>query len=508
MDRRSPAGGHAIAATLVAAIVSVSALSRVTSASASSGGTIRSALNRVRAEAGVAPLELSPELTRRARRLSHAMAQRGSLLPAPGSLPEVDGPIAGFTKVAPSGPSLARRLLGRPAARQTIQGSVWERIGVGAAGDGTGRRWFTILLATGDGTTPDPPLPPDPDGIKIPSSVSTDCSRDVTREINDWIGSVPDHSTLVFARGACYRIDGSIRVEDRFGLTFEGNGATFAAGTDGDYARRHFWFFGGGDLVIRNLTVRGANPNGGAREDAVNLDREAQHAFALQGVQGALLERVQAYDTYGGFVYLSSDIRPGGGAWSRDVTVRHSRFERNGWQGIAVSAAENVLIQDNYVGGVGMVTFDLEPDVNDWGARNVRIVGNTTGPGLLGWLANAGHGSNVSNIHVADNVMIGPTGVPIINVITPAGEHREGYVIENNRFIVNGNGWRSGMEFTGVTDLVIRNNQVTHPAWAHISAVGLIGSREVQVRENAFTGAGRVVEADASSEYVEAGNTT
>lgn len=155
-----------------------------------------------------------------------------------------------------------------------------------------------------------------------------------------------------------------------------------------------------------------------------------------------------------------------------------------------------------------MVTFDLEPDVHDWGARNVRIVRNTTGPGLLGWLANAGHGSNVSNIHVADNVMIGPTGVPIINVITPAGEHREGYVIENNRFIVNGNGWRSGMEFTGVTDLVIRNNQVTHPAWAHISAVGLIGSRQVQVRENAFTGAGRVVEADASSDYVEAGNTT
>jgi hypothetical protein len=479
---------------------------------ASAAGSVRSSINEARVAAGAAPLASSPDLTELARRHSREMAHRHRVLAPPDSVPQFEGQVASFAWMAPGGTTRIHRLLGRPARRQTIVGPEWARIGVGSAGDGAGRRWFTVLLASEEsdapGPTSVPPAGTDPDGIRIPGTVASDCSRDVTGEINDWIASVPDHSTLVFGRGACYRIDGSILVEDRFGLTMEGNGATFAAGTDGDYGRRHFWFFGGGDLVIRDVTVRGANPYGGAREDAVNLAREAQHAFALQGVQGALLERVQAYDTYGGFVYLSADIRPGRGAWSRDITIRDSRFERNGWQGIAVSAAENVLIEHNYVGDVGMVTFDLEPDASDWGARNVRIVGNTTGPGLLGWLANAGHGSNVSQIYVAGNVMVGPTGVPIINVITPAGAYREGYVFENNRFLVNGNGWRSGMEFTGITDLLISNNQVMHPPWADISAVGLSDSRGVRVLDNAFTGAGSIIEADRSSEFVAEGNTT
>lgn len=499
------------AIALAAMMVSVTVAASTAQAGPRVGRTVRSAINESRQAVGAAALERSHELTQQARRRSVRMARRESLLPPRPSLPGIDGPTEELTAVGPGPRRVVRRLLRRPAARQTILATEWTHIGVGSVRDDAGRRWFTILFAGHPELTCNPPVPeppPDPAGIKIPPSIAGDYSRDVTEEINEWIASVPDHSTLVFGRGACYRIDGSILVEDRHGLTFDGNGATFAAGTDGDYARRHFWFFGGSDLVVRDLTVRGANPHGGAREDAVNLAREAQHGFALQGVDRALLERVAVFDTYGGFVYLSADIRSGHGGWSRDVTIRDSHFERNGWQGIAVSAAENVLIENNYVGQVGMVTFDLEPDASDWGARNVRIVGNTTGPGLLGWLANAGHGSNVSDIYVAHNVMVGPTGVPIINVITPQGAVRHGYVFEDNHFIVNGNGWRAGLEFTGVTDLVVRSNHVVHPAWADITAVNLAQSQGVQVLNNAFVGAGAIVEADAGSQYVEAGNTT
>ena len=70
-------------------------------------------------------------------------------------------------------------------------------------------------------------LPSDPVGRSIPASISADCSRDVTREINAWISSVPDNSTLVFRRDGCYRIERTILVEDRVGLVFEGNRATF-----------------------------------------------------------------------------------------------------------------------------------------------------------------------------------------------------------------------------------------------------------------------------------------
>src|SRR5438874_13361168 len=68
---------------------------------------------------------------------------------------------------------------------------------------------------------------------EAPGSIASDCSRDVTQQLLSWIASVPDHSTLSFASGGCYRIDGTLELTDRDGLTFEGNNATFRASTTG-----------------------------------------------------------------------------------------------------------------------------------------------------------------------------------------------------------------------------------------------------------------------------------
>ena len=67
----------------------------------------------------------------------------------------------------------------------------------------------------------------------VPVAIAGDCSRDVTGAIQAWIGSVGDGSVLRFAPNACYRIDGTLRLDGRNNLTLEGNNATFKAGTDG-----------------------------------------------------------------------------------------------------------------------------------------------------------------------------------------------------------------------------------------------------------------------------------
>jgi len=80
----------------------------------------------------------------------------------------------------------------------------------------------------------------------VPSTIASDCSADVTAKLASWIASVPDHATLLFGSNACYRIDGTLTLTDRAGLTLDGNGSVFdgsAPSTDGN--RAHWRLVGG-----------------------------------------------------------------------------------------------------------------------------------------------------------------------------------------------------------------------------------------------------------------------
>jgi hypothetical protein len=352
------------------------------------------------------------------------------------------------------------------------------------------------------------PVPAAPGAVGVPPAIPADCSVDVTGRLNAWIGSVPDNSVLQFPQSACYRVDDSLRIEDRHGLVFEGNGVTFKVVSEPDPRRRHIAVYGGGDLVFRNLTVQGAHPNAGTAAEAYQTAREFQHAFALQGVEGALLERVRAFDVYGDFVYIGPDTRPGRGQpWSRRITVQNSTFERNGRQGISVVAGEDVLISGNRIGEVRRATFDLEPTAATWGARRVRIVNNTTGAGRLLWLASGGQGANVSDITITGNVMQASTGTPVVYVVSPTGARRGPFLIEHNTFIVGGSP-APGFRFVRVTGVMLRDNRATFPPNRAMVAVGLEDAQQVVVRGNAFCGAAQIVAADDRSTVTKTGNVT
>ena len=74
----------------------------------------------------------------------------------------------------------------------------------------------------------------------VPSTVAKDCSTDVTAQLLTWIASTPNGSTLQFAPGACYRIEGTLEMRGRSGLTFDGNGATFRS-FNAPEAERSIW---------------------------------------------------------------------------------------------------------------------------------------------------------------------------------------------------------------------------------------------------------------------------
>jgi hypothetical protein len=102
-------------------------------------------------------------------------------------------------------------------------------------------------------------------------------------------------------------------------LLVEGNGATLAATTRGTRTRVHIGIDNSETIIVRNLTVKGANPHAGATREAYQPEFEAQHGFNLGGVRHVLLDGVQASDVYGDFVYVSSSGHRG----SRDHPSEH-----------------------------------------------------------------------------------------------------------------------------------------------------------------------------------------
>jgi hypothetical protein len=208
---------------------------------------------------------------------------------------------------------------------------------------------------------------------RVPSSIPGDCSVDVTQDLLSWIASVPNTSTLVFPAGACYRVDGTLLVRNRTGLTFEGNGATFKAFTTGGSNRAHWQIVDGGEITFRDVTVHGPRSDSG-----FVYDLQWQHAFDVRGTATVGLERVTASWLYGDCFYLGQgwDSRK---AWATGVRIVDSSCSRNGRMGVAVTAAQDVVVQSSAFDRVGLSVFDVEPNGSGWGARNVTFAGNRVG---------------------------------------------------------------------------------------------------------------------------------
>jgi len=272
---------------------------------------------------------------------------------------------------------------------------------------------------------------------EVPASVAADCSKDVTAALLAWIESVPDGSVLLFGRSACYRVDGTITLTNRHDLTIEGAGATFQHGTDGREApeprtRMMFNVQQGSNITIQHTIVRGANPHAGVSTAAYVEELEAQHAYNFNGTQGVLLDHVQAYDVYGDFVYFGR----GDGQPVRHAVVRNSRFERNGRQGIAITSAEDVVIEKNMIAQVRRATFDLEPNGLKWVIRRVTVQDNDIGPGRLLFFANHGAAAPIEDISFISNRLTGKAMNGSIR--SPTGSRRKNYTLElfPNKFIV------------------------------------------------------------------------
>lgn len=226
-----------------------------------------------------------------------------------------------------------------------------------------------------------------------------------TADVLAFLASVPDGSTVDYGEGTRVRCDQTLPLQNRRltivnGTTYTddytGTGRTLAetqALPDGHadkkaaQARSHWMMYGtDSHMTFRKHEVRGpsapwwaqkvaaANPGkqpGDNGYDAIPNtiyvpDLAFQHAYDPRFVGSLTLEECTESYVFGDRVCASPNKTPGDERWSEQHTVRGGQAHHFGRQGIALTGARIVLVEDDLMWAVGRSMFDFEPS-NSWG---------------------------------------------------------------------------------------------------------------------------------------------
>ncbi|MFL5908613.1 MAG: hypothetical protein ACJ75Z_13585 [Solirubrobacterales bacterium] len=388
-----------------------------------------------------------------------------------------------------------------------------------------GRRWRGVIAvvvaitATAIAAALSYGRAPKPAVYKVPGNIKSDCSAPVEAKIMAWLATVPDGSTAQFGAGRCYGQDGTITLSGRNGLVIDGQGSEFRALTLGGDHRVNWRFIGGGNLTVRNMAVRGSDPQG-TYDHAV----EWQHGYSIEGVQGMNLSNVQARETWGDGI----DIWRAGGTHTcgadatsaRNIVISGARIERIGRQGLAVVDGERVTLQDSTVGPVAWANVDIETDDSCEIARHITLARNSFGSNGWGVIVNGGFGADpqVGDLTATDNVQTAPTietGILTpdpcrapVRILSPDAVYRSAYTFTGNRFMTPNNAF----VFRRANNVSVSSNSVTFTPTAGCDSragVRLTDSHTVTIANNSFSGANTVYSADGlSTDVTASGNTT
>jgi hypothetical protein len=249
-------------------------------------------------------------------------------------------------------------------------------------------------------------------------------------------------------------------MEGKNDISIDGNGATFFATqeSDGkvDPRNRSQWDFENmSNLLIEDMIIDGAHPDGGQDDSSYIPELEAQHGINIVGGERIEVRNITITDVYGDFVYIGRSASPVFGK-PTDIYVHDVHGRRTGRQGISVTHGFNVRLEHNNLADIRRATFALEPASTTGSVRNVFIRNNFAGRGRL--LFVAGHGSgDVSDIYIQNNTLHNKNMG--IDFVAPNGGRRQNVVVTGNvsDFEV-GNGRGAVLRFVGYDYIDVRNN--------------------------------------------------
>ncbi len=271
---------------------------------------------------------------------------------------------------------------------------------------------------------------------RMPSTIASDCSRDVSVELTDFFESVPDAAaphvnTIDFRDAGCYLVTTAVQLENREGLVLAGNDALLRRDepppSDSKRDTKVILFIGDSQrITVRDLTIIGDNDQPDNKDPGnyydFDIEREHEHALFIYGGDeptgpGAdiLVSNLKTNQVFGDSIRL----------WGvRDVRIEKSTLYGAGRQGVAARGSDRLAIVDNVFDYVRRSAIDFEEDP----VTNVRIERNRFESHKFN-LGNfpGSHGPD-RNILLADN-----TAKPDVRKSVRCTEGTTGVVLRDNR---------------------------------------------------------------------------
>jgi len=269
-----------------------------------------------------------------------------------------------------------------------------------------------------------------------PTTIASDCSHDVADQLRTWLYSLPPGTpsspvVVRLAPGGCYLVNESLFLRAFTDLVIDGNGATVAQRNPTTesmvlavgvtpYTGSPFspfavpltlpiapvvWYFdGGSDITVENLTINGPNTTQSSTSGGGTM---VDSGIELDGVQRAMIRNDTIEHVDGDFVTLTGLLDAPSANWNyptTDVTVLDNTFTMSGRQGITPEYVDRVSITGNTFQGVAATTIDMESDITGGCSCNVAVTGNAfVGPSSF--LIAAITGSSVDDFAFTGNTL-------------------------------------------------------------------------------------------------------
>lgn len=271
----------------------------------------------------------------------------------------------------------------------------------------------------------------------VPPSIDYTGATNVSASLLLFFSTVPDGNTIRFQPGGIYRCEGTLYVNNRNSLFFDGNGATIKASTDGatepqipghtykwPRERAHWMVENGSDISFDRFVIEGPNVNGGL-VNGYDSKYEEQCGFLFFNVNRCSVTNCEVHHVYGDAVEVAQN--------TRYVTVRGNYFHHIGRQGVAVVWGTDVVFDRNTLWYMSRSAFDLEPAVSFWFIKRVQITNNTFGMQQNVFVAALGEGP-VDDILVQGNVHIASVQNGLaISMSASDGTRRKNWTVKDNR---------------------------------------------------------------------------
>ena len=200
----------------------------------------------------------------------------------------------------------------------------------------------------------------------VPSTITADCTRDVGRDLNDFLAAVPDGATVDFPAGACYAQSESVLLKGRNNLTIDGKGSTFRSSAPNDNSKLvpNWWLLRSRGITIRNLTAIGNfHDTGSPSPQRGSVTSNA--GVSIYGGSDITVTGVTVRDVFGDGVTLGNAAYFDPGPNELPVNVRLSGLDvRNAARHcVSVSHGTRIWVQDGKLDRCFLHGIDAEKDL-------------------------------------------------------------------------------------------------------------------------------------------------